>query len=66
MYAFIFTYVNLISLSIKCTYMQNWRRKWQPFPVFLPGESLDRGVGWAMVHRVSESDTTEATSHTHT
>ena len=21
-----------------------WRRKWQPTPVFLPGESMDRGA----------------------
>ena len=30
-------------------------------PVFLPGESLDRGAWWATVHRVAESDTTEMT-----
>ena len=40
----------------------HWRRKWQPTPVFLPGESQGQGslVGchlWS--HR--ESDTTEAT-----
>ena len=29
-----------------------WRRKWQPTPVFLPGES----IWWATVHGVSESD----------
>ena len=35
----------------------HWRRKWQPTPVFLPGESQGRGslVG------CTESDTTEAT-----
>ena len=39
-----------------------WRRKWQPTPVFLPGESQGR---WSLVgcclwgHR--ESDTTETT-----
>ena len=27
---------------------------------------MDRGVWWATVHRVTESDTTEVTSHTHT
>ena len=48
------------SLSL-FTFM-HWRRKWQPTPVFLPGESQGRGslVG----HRVggrTESDTTEAT-----
>ena len=38
-----------------------WRRAWKPTPEFLPGESMDRGAWWAMVHRVAESDTTEAT-----
>ena len=39
-----------------------WRRKWQPTPVFLPGESQGRGslVGCCLWGR-SESDTTEAT-----
>ena len=39
-----------------------WRRKWQPTPVFLPGESLGRGslVGCRLWGR-TESDTTEAT-----
>ena len=41
-----------------------WRRKWQPTPVFLPGESHEQrslaGHGpWG--HR--ESDTTEVTKH---
>ena len=40
----------------------NWRRKWQPTPVFLPGESQGRGslVGCRLWGR-TESDTTEAT-----
>ena len=37
------------------------RRKWQPTPVFLPGESQDRGAWWAAVYSVTESDTTEVT-----
>ena len=39
-----------------------WRRKWQPTPVFLPGESQERGslVGCRLWGR-TESDTTEAT-----
>ena len=32
----------------------HWRRKWQPTPVFLPGESQ----GWGR----TESDTTEVTA----
>ena len=40
----------------------HWRRKWQPTPVFLPGESRGRGslVGCRLWGR-TESDTTEAT-----
>ena len=39
----------------------HWRRKWQPTPVFLPGESLGRGslVGCRIWGR-AESDTTES------
>ena len=39
-----------------------WRRKWQPTPVFLPGESQGRGslVGCPLWGR-TESDTTEVT-----
>ena len=48
------------SLSL-FTFM-NWRRKWQPTPVFLPGESQGRGslVGCRLWDH-AESDTTEAT-----
>ena len=40
----------------------HWRKKWQPTPVFLPGESHGRGslVGCRLWGR-TESDTTEAT-----
>ena len=39
-----------------------WRRKWQPTPVFLPGESQERGslVGCCLWGH-TESDTTEVT-----
>ena len=48
------------SLSL-FTFM-HWRRKWQPTPVFLPGESQGQGslVGCCLWSR-TESDTTEAT-----
>ena len=50
----------VISLSL-FTYM-HWRMKWQPTPVFLPGESQGEGslVGCRLWGR-TESDTTEAT-----
>ena len=35
----------------------HWRRKWQPTPVFLPGESQDGGAWWAVVHGVAEGRT---------
>ena len=45
-----------------------WRRKWQPTPVFLPGESHGESGAWqATVHGVAESGMTEYThAHTHT
>ena len=48
------------SLSL-FTFM-HWRRKWQPTPVFVPGESQGRGslVGCHLRDH-TESDTTEAT-----
>ena len=35
----------------------HWRRKWQPTPVFLPGESQGRGTWWAAVSGVAQSRT---------
>ena len=32
-----------------------WRRKWQPTPVFLPGESHRQRNWWATVHGVEKS-----------
>ena len=43
------------SLSL-FTFM-HWRRKWQPTPVFLPGESQGRGACWAAVYGVVQSRT---------
>ena len=42
--------------------LMHWRRKWQPTPVFLPGESQGRGslVGCRLWGR-TESDTTKVT-----
>ena len=44
----------------------HWRRKWQPTPVFLPGESQGRGslVGCRLWGR-TELDTTEVTWQQH-
>ena len=43
------------SLS-RFTFM-HWRRKWQPTPVFLPGESRDEGAWWAAIYGVTQSRT---------
>ena len=42
-----------ISLSL-FTFM-HWRRKWQPTPVFLPGESQGQGAWWAAVCGVAQN-----------
>ena len=49
------------TFSFTFTFMY-WKRKWQPTPVFLPGESQGRGslVGCRLWGR-TESDMTEAT-----
>ena len=35
----------------------HWRSKWHPTPVFLPGESRERGAWWAAVYGVTQSRT---------
>ena len=35
----------------------HWRRKWQPTPVFLPGESQGRGAWGAAVYGIAQSRT---------
>ena len=51
----------LSNFTFTLTFM-HWRKKWQPTPVFLPGESQGRGslVGWCLWGR-TESDMTEVT-----
>ena len=34
-----------------------WRREWQPIPVFLLENPMDRGAGRATVHGVAKSQT---------
>ena len=48
--------------SLSLFTLMHWRRKWQPTPVFLPGESQGQGslVGCRLWGH-TESDTTEAT-----
>ena len=55
------SWTRLSDFTLLFTFM-HWRRKWQPTPVFLPGESPDRGslVGCCLWGR-TELDTTEET-----
>ena len=48
--------------SLSLFIFMQWRRKWQPIPVFLPGESQGRGslVG-CRLWGCTESDRTEVT-----
>ena len=39
------------------TFFMHWRRKWQPIPGFLPGESQGQEAWWAAVYRVDQSQT---------
>ena len=42
--------------SLSLFIFMHWRKKWQPTPVFLPGESQG-GAWWAAVYGVSQSRT---------
>ena len=54
---FLPTVVNIMVIWVK-----SWRRKWQPTPVFLPGESHgQRSLVGCSPWGLTESDTTEAT-----
>ena len=52
----------IAAMKLKDAYSLEWRRQWQPTPVFFPGESQGRGslVGCRLWGR-TESDTTEST-----
>ena len=41
--------------SLSLSAFMHWRRKWQPTPVFLPGESQGREAWWAAVSGVAQS-----------
>ena len=49
-----------------------WRREWLPTPVFLPGNSIERGAWWATAHgvaglpRVGHNWGINTHTHTHT
>ena len=43
--------------SLSLFTLMHWRRKWQPTPVFLPGESQGRGARWAAIYGVAQNRT---------
>ena len=47
----------LILLYLLFGVAEVWKRKWQPTPVFLPKNPVDRGAWWAAVHGVAWSRT---------
>ena len=52
----------VILIIFKIMQPSSWRRKWQPIPVFLPGESQgQRSLVGCRLWGSTESDTTEAT-----
>ena len=53
MYAYVYMY---ILYKYVCVYME-WRRKWQPTPVSLPGESQGQKSLVASICRVTQSQT---------
>ena len=59
MYFFELVYFAFFWMRLLC---HSWRRKWQPTPVFFPGESQGQGslVG-CHLWGCAESDTTEVT-----
>ena len=43
--------------SLSLFTFKHWRRKWQPTPVFLPGEPQGQGAWWAAVYGVAQNRT---------
>ena len=43
--------------SLSLFILMHWRRKWQPTPVFLPGNPRKRGAWWAAVSGVTQGQT---------
>ena len=55
-------YIYICIFFFNCPRWHNWRRNWQPTPVFLPGESQgQRSLVGCSLWGCTESDTTEAT-----
>ena len=46
-----------LATSLSLFTFMNWRRNWQPTPVFLPGESQGWGSWWAAINGVAQSQT---------
>ena len=46
-----------LATSLSLFTFMHWRRKWQPTPVFLPGESQGQGSWWAAIYGVAQRRT---------
>ena len=51
------SWTRLSDFTFTFHFFTHWRRKWQPTPVFLPGESQGKGAWWAAVYGVAQSRT---------
>ena len=61
------TYLNIVKAIYDKPTANIWRRKWQPIPVFLPGEFHgQRSLAGYTVHGVTKSQTQLSDYHTHT
>ena len=47
--------VHECATSLPLFTFMHWRRKWQPTPVFLPGNPRDGGAWWAAIYGVAQS-----------
>ena len=57
------SYGKLLSFKTANSIPPSWSRKWQPTPVFLPGNSIDRGSCQATVYEAAKSWTWLSTAH---
>ena len=49
--------IHLKGIPLNVISVLNWRRRWHPTPVLLPGKSHGRRAWWAAVHGVAKSRT---------
>ena len=61
-FVFDFVFGGLVGVSLVAVILP-WRRGWQPTPVLLPKNPMNRGTWWATVHGVKRVGQDWATDH---